>query len=62
MLSSLSRLSLACTLALAASLPAKAADHPDACPISHVAPLVLPRVKEALDHNSELTIVAFGSS
>ena len=62
MLSFLSRLPLACTLALAASLPAKAADHPDACPASHVAPLVLPRVKEAVEHNSELTIVAFGSS
>jgi lysophospholipase L1-like esterase len=62
MLRFLSRFSSACTVMLAVSLPAKAADHPGACPAAHVAPLVLPRVKEALDHNSELTIVAFGSS
>jgi len=61
MLSFLSRLSLACTVAFAA-LPARAADQPEACPAAHVAPLALPHVKEALDHNSELTIVAFGSS
>ena len=57
-----SRFLLACTLALAAALPARAADAPDACPAAPVKPLVLPRVKEALDRNSELTIVAFGSS
>ena len=62
MLGFLSRLPLACALALAATLPAKAADRPDACPAAQVAPLVLPRVKDALDRNSELTIVAFGSS
>ena len=61
MLSFLSRLSLACTLALAA-LPARAAEPPDGCPAAHLPPLVLPHVKEALEHNSELTIVAFGSS
>ena len=48
---------------LAVSLPAKAApEHDAACPASHIAPLVLPRVKEALDRNTELMIVAFGSS
>ena len=57
-----SRFLLACILALAAAFPAKAADTADACPATPVKPLVLPRVKEALDHNSELTIVAFGSS
>ena len=61
MLSFLSRLALACTVALAAS-PARAAEQPETCPAAHVAPLALPHVKEALDHNSELTIVAFGSS
>ena len=57
-----SRLLLACTFALAAALPARAADAPDACPATPVKPLALPRVKEALDHHSQLTIVAFGSS
>ncbi len=57
-----SRLLLACALALAVTLPAQAADRPDDCPAAHVAPLVLPRVKDTLDHNLELTIVAFGSS
>ena len=48
---------------LALTLPVKAApEHNAACPASHIAPLVLPRVKEALDRNTELTIVAFGSS
>ncbi len=60
MSSVLSRLILACTVVLAA-LPARAADRSD-CPSARAAPLMLPRVKEALDHNSELTIVAFGSS
>lgn len=62
MLSFFSRFSLACAVALAAKLPARAADRAETCPAAQVAPLVLPRVKEALDHNSELTIVAFGSS
>lgn len=62
MLGFLSRLPLACALALIVTPPAQAADPPDTCPAAQVAPLVLPRVKEALDHNSELTIVAFGSS
>ena len=61
MLSFLPRLSLACALAFAA-LPARAADQADDCPAAHIPPLVLPHVKEALEHNSELTIVAFGSS
>jgi len=57
------RLSVACTMALATVLPVRAAPGPDVvCPVAHVTPLVLPRVKEALDHNTELTIVAFGSS
>ena len=48
---------------LAVSLPVEAApEHDAACPTAHIAPLVLPRVKEALDRNTELTIVAFGSS
>jgi len=48
---------------LAVSLPFEAApEHDAACPTAHIAPLVLPRVKEALDRNTELTIVAFGSS
>ncbi len=58
----LPRLALACALLPAAGLPANAADPLDACPAAHVAPLALPRVKEALERNSELTIVAFGSS
>ena len=62
MSSFLSRFLLACTIASAAKLPAEAADQPGTCPVAHVAPLVLPRVKQALDQNSELTIVAFGSS
>ncbi len=62
MLSFLSRLLLACAVTLVVTLPATAADRPDGCPAAHVMPLALPRVKEALDHNSELTIVAFGSS
>lgn len=50
-------------MVLAISLSVRAAPENDAaCPTAHVAPLVLPRVKEALDHNTELTIVAFGSS
>ncbi len=56
------RLLLACVLALVVTPPAQAADPPETCPAAQVAPLVLPRIKEALDHNSELTIVAFGSS
>jgi lysophospholipase L1-like esterase len=48
---------------LAAGSPAfGAADRLDGCPASRVAPLALPRVKEALAGNSEVTIVAFGSS
>lgn len=62
MLLHLTRLSLACTIVLAALLPVRASPDDSPCPAAHVAPLVLPRVKEALDHNSELTIVAFGSS
>lgn len=62
MLSFLSRPLLAFAVTLAATLPAKAASGADTCPAAQVAPLVLPRVKEAVDHNSELTIVAFGSS
>ncbi len=62
MLGLLPRLLLACIIALVATLPVHAADQPNVCPAARVAPLVLPRVKDALDHNSELTIVAFGSS
>ena len=72
MLHVLTRLLLACTVALTAALPARAADAVAAdaaavdasgvCPATPVTPLALPRVKEALDHNSEVTIVAFGSS
>jgi lysophospholipase L1-like esterase len=43
--------------------PAVAApDTPDACPTARMAPLSLPKVRNALATNSELTIVAFGSS
>lgn len=57
------RLSLVFTTVLAVSFPARAEpDNNSKCPTAHIAPLVLPRVKEVLDHNSELTIVAFGSS
>ncbi len=55
--------SVACAMTLAVSFPVKAAPESNpACPSVHVAPLVLPRVKEALDRNAELMIVAFGSS
>ncbi len=47
----------------AVTLPAAAApDVPDLCPTARIAPLVLSRVREALASNSELTIVALGSS
>ena len=48
---------------LIAGAPAfSAPDRFDGCPATRVAPLALPRVKEALASNSELTIVALGSS
>ncbi len=48
---------------LVAGMPAfGASERFDGCPSTRVAPLALPRVKEALASNSELTIVAFGSS
>lgn len=54
---------MACTIVLAVVPPVRASPDTSAmCPEAHAAPLVLPRVKDALDHNSELTIVAFGSS
>lgn len=50
-------------MVLAVSYPVRAASEKNsACPAAHTAPLVLPRVKEALDRNIELTIVALGSS
>jgi len=57
------RVAWACAVMFAATLPAMGApDARDRCPAAHMAPLVLPRVKQALEHNSELTIVALGSS
>ena len=48
---------------LAPALPAGAAtDSFEPCPVARVAAMALPRVKEALAGNSELTIVALGSS
>ena len=43
-------------------LPAAAAETTDGCPSVRPSPLVLPQVKAALSSNSELTIVALGSS
>ena len=59
----LSRLTAVLTAILVAGSPAfGASDRFDGCPATRVAPLTLPRVKDALASNSELTIVAFGSS
>lgn len=55
----------AARLAVLASLllPAPAwADALPACPTSHVPPLVLPHVREAIAANREVMVVAFGSS
>lgn len=54
---------LTCAITLAVT-PAIAGPElsSSSCPASHIHPLVLPRVKEALASNAELTIVAFGSS
>lgn len=63
MLRHLPRLLLACLTVLAISVPVRASPRDDTpCPAANVAPLVLPRVTEALSRNAELTIVAFGSS
>ena len=63
MLRQMSQFWLTCAITLAAT---PAIGGPDLsaspCPVSHLHPLVLPRVKEALASNAELTIVAFGSS
>ncbi len=56
----LTRVTAALTAILVAGSPAFGAS--DRCPATRVAPLTLPQVKEALASNSELTIVAFGSS
>ena len=54
---------LVCLLTLAASLPALADPGPtDDCPATNISPVSLPRVRQVLHNNSELTIVAFGSS
>lgn len=54
---------LAPVLAAALLLPLSAlADPLPACPASHVPPLVLPHVREAIAANREVTVVAFGSS
>ncbi len=48
---------------LATALPVLAApESTEACPVGRIAPLVLPKVRDALNSNAELTIVAFGSS
>ncbi len=58
-----SRLALACVAMMASTLPASASpDSFESCPAARVAPLALPHVKDALAGNSELTIVALGSS
>jgi len=58
-----SRLALACVAIMASTLPASASsDNFESCPAARVAPLALPHVKDALAGNSELTIVALGSS
>jgi len=56
-------MALAWVALLATMLPALARpDSFESCPAARVAPLALPHVKEALAGNSELTIVALGSS
>ncbi len=63
MLRYLSRSALIWTFALAAAWPASAApDGSEPCPEASVAPLALPQVKAALSSNSELIVVALGSS
>lgn len=63
MLRFISRWAIASFVTFAVTLPAVAApDVPDLCPTARIAPLVLPRVRDALASNSELTIVALGSS
>jgi len=63
MLTYSSRLALACVTMMASTLPASARpDSFESCPAARVAPLALPHVKDALAGNSELTIVALGSS
>ncbi len=63
MLTYSSRLALACVAMMASTLPASARpDSFESCPAARVAPLALPHVKDALAGNSELTIVALGSS
>lgn len=63
MLTYSSRLALACVAMMAGTLPASASpDNFESCPAARVAPLALPHVKDALAGNSELTIVALGSS
>ena len=62
-------LRLLVSLALLASLPARANDlhsalgpQPGGCPGSHIAPIALPHVRAAIARNHEVLIVAFGSS
>jgi len=63
MLRLLSRLLIAYAAIAGVVWPAAAAPEASStCPAAHIAPLALPRVKEALAGNSELTIVALGSS
>lgn len=63
MLRFISRCTTISLVAFAIALPAAASpDIPDVCPTARVAPLVLPRVRDALASNAELTIVALGSS
>ncbi len=63
MLRHLSRSAAVLIATFVAGAPASGAtDRFDGCPATRVAPLALPHVKEALASNSELTIVAFGSS
>lgn len=49
-------------LVLLAPVVATAARADEPCPVAKIAPLALPRVREAVARNEEVTIVAFGSS
>ena len=53
---------LAAALMLLAAVPARAAEPEAPCPSNKVPPLVLPRVKDAIANNREVTVVALGSS
>ena len=54
-------LGAACAAVLGLTTPADAAD-PVLCPAAKLPPIALPRVRQALADQQELTIVAFGSS